>query len=83
MVEILGAPWCPKSHVTRRNTLDIGRLRKRCYQITWQHRHFGANPDPKYLWGAAWNCVAKDHVIRNSAGPADWTENLPNLPTAK
>jgi predicted dehydrogenase len=21
-------------------------------QITWQHRHFGANPDPKYWWGA-------------------------------
>src|SRR5512147_1499600 len=21
-------------------------------QMTWQHRHFGANPDPKYWWGA-------------------------------
>ncbi len=21
-------------------------------QVTWQHRHFGANPDPKYWWGA-------------------------------
>ena len=21
-------------------------------QVTWQHRHFGANPDPQYWWGA-------------------------------
>lgn len=21
-------------------------------QVTWEHRHFGANPDPKYWWGA-------------------------------
>jgi predicted dehydrogenase len=28
-------------------TFDYGDL-----QVTWQHRHFGANPDPKYWWGA-------------------------------
>ncbi len=28
-------------------TFDYGDL-----QITWQHRHFGEGPDPKYRWGA-------------------------------
>ena len=28
-------------------TFDYGDL-----QITWQHRHFGERPDPKYWWGA-------------------------------
>lgn len=28
-------------------TFDYGDL-----QITWQHRHFGERPDPKYGWGA-------------------------------
>jgi predicted dehydrogenase len=28
-------------------TFDYGDL-----QVTWQHRHFGAQPDPKYWWGA-------------------------------
>jgi predicted dehydrogenase len=28
-------------------TFDYGDL-----QITWQHRHFGDRPDPKYWWGA-------------------------------
>jgi predicted dehydrogenase len=28
-------------------TFDYGDL-----QITWQHRHFGDGPDPKYRWGA-------------------------------
>ena len=28
-------------------TFDYGDL-----QITWEHRHFGAQPDPKYWWGA-------------------------------
>ncbi len=28
-------------------TFDYGNL-----QITWQHRHFGEGPDPKYRWGA-------------------------------
>ena len=28
-------------------TFDYGDL-----QITWQHRHFGDEPDPKYWWGA-------------------------------
>src|SRR5690348_7419611 len=28
-------------------TFDYGDL-----QITWQHRHFGEQPDPKYWWGA-------------------------------
>jgi predicted dehydrogenase len=28
-------------------TLDYGDL-----QVTWQHRHFGDQPDPKYWWGA-------------------------------
>ena len=28
-------------------TFDYGDL-----QVTWQHRHFGEQPDPKYWWGA-------------------------------
>jgi predicted dehydrogenase len=28
-------------------TFDYGDL-----QLTWQHRHFGEKPDPKYWWGA-------------------------------
>lgn len=28
-------------------TFDYGDL-----QLTWQHRHWGENPDPKYWWGA-------------------------------
>jgi predicted dehydrogenase len=28
-------------------TFDYGDL-----QVTWQHRHFGDGPDPKYRWGA-------------------------------
>ncbi len=28
-------------------TFDYGDL-----QFTWQHRHFGEQPDPKYWWGA-------------------------------
>lgn len=28
-------------------TFDYGDL-----QVTWQHRHFGEGPDPKYWWGA-------------------------------
>lgn len=28
-------------------TFDYGDL-----QVTWQHRHFGEGPDPKYRWGA-------------------------------
>ncbi len=28
-------------------TFDYGDL-----QVTWQHRHWGENPDPKYWWGA-------------------------------
>ena len=28
-------------------TFDYGDL-----QVTWQHRHFGDQPDPKYWWGA-------------------------------
>jgi predicted dehydrogenase len=28
-------------------TFDYGDL-----QVTWQHRHFGERPDPKYWWGA-------------------------------
>jgi predicted dehydrogenase len=28
-------------------TFDYGDL-----QVTWQHRHFGETPDPKYSWGA-------------------------------
>ena len=28
-------------------TFDYGDL-----QITWEHRHFGGQPDPKYWWGA-------------------------------
>jgi predicted dehydrogenase len=28
-------------------TFDYGDL-----QVTWQHRHFGEKPDPKYWWGA-------------------------------
>ena len=28
-------------------TFDYGDL-----QLTWQHRHFGEQPDPKYWWGA-------------------------------
>ena len=28
-------------------TFDYGDL-----QMTWQHRHFGESPDPKYRWGA-------------------------------
>jgi predicted dehydrogenase len=38
-----------KSNISdmQNSTFDYGDL-----QVTWQHRHFGANPDPKYWWGA-------------------------------
>ncbi|MHC1763802.1 MAG: Gfo/Idh/MocA family protein [Verrucomicrobiia bacterium] len=32
---------------TQMATLDYGDL-----QMTWEHRHFGEAPDPKYCWGA-------------------------------
>jgi predicted dehydrogenase len=40
-------------------------------QVTWQHRHFGANPDPKYWWGA--NFYGEKGTLKASVFTFDFT----------
>lgn len=40
-------------------------------QITWQHRHFGENPDPKYWWGA--NFYGEKGTLKASVFGFDFT----------
>jgi len=47
-------------------TFDFGDL-----QMTWQHRHWGANPDPKYWWGA--NFYGEKGTLKASVYGFDFT----------
>jgi predicted dehydrogenase len=47
-------------------TFDYGDL-----QLTWQHRHWGANPDPKYWWGA--NFYGEKGTLKASVFGFDFT----------
>jgi len=47
-------------------TFDYGDL-----QMTWQHRHWGANPDPKYWWGA--NFYGEKGTLKASVYGFDFT----------
>jgi predicted dehydrogenase len=47
-------------------TFDYGDL-----QMTWQHRHWGANPDPKYWWGA--NFYGEKGTLKASVFGFDFT----------
>ena len=47
-------------------SFDYGDL-----QITWQHRHFGENPDPKYWWGA--NFYGEKGTLKASVFGFDFT----------
>ncbi len=47
-------------------TFDYGNL-----QLTWQHRHWGANPDPKYWWGA--NFYGERGTLKASVFGFDFT----------
>jgi len=40
-------------------------------QVTWQHRHFGENPDPKYWWGA--NFYGEKGTLKASVFGFDFT----------
>ena len=47
-------------------TFDYGDL-----QVTWQHRHFGEAPDPKYWWGA--NFYGEKGTLKASVFRFDFT----------
>ena len=47
-------------------TFDYGDL-----QVTWEHRHFGEQPDPKYWWGA--NFYGEKATLKASVFGFDYT----------
>jgi len=56
----------PNISDTQTATFDYGGL-----QLSWQHRHWGENPDPKYWWGA--NFYGEKATLKASVFGFDFT----------